>query len=144
MNHSVVSIIKIEDKFLIGKKIKKDGHFLCETWHIPGGKAQENEDVELALKREAKEETNLNISAATKIATVINLEKDLTIHWYLCETLNTDYIASSDLSEIKLVHPSKIWDECGEVARSLWPDEVKQYFATLTTHSDTKYQYSLL
>ena len=54
------AIINKENKLLI---IKRDPNEIAfpDKWTIPGGKLQEGEDVERGLRREVKEEVNLNI-----------------------------------------------------------------------------------
>lgn len=124
MKHSVVAIIQIDQKILLGKKVKKEGHFLSEAWHIPGGKVRENESLEQALKREMKEETNLDIIVDNKLVSVPNDDKNLTIHWYLGHAVGNEFLAGGDLSEIKLVSKPDVEKECDERAKALWPSEV--------------------
>ena len=59
---------ELSDKFPISIKaiIIDDNKVLClknerNEWDFPGGKINFNEDIEECLKREVKEETNLNI-----------------------------------------------------------------------------------
>ena len=59
----------LSDKFPVSIKaiIIDDNKVLClknerNEWDIPGGKINFNEDIEQCLKREVKEETNLDIS----------------------------------------------------------------------------------
>ena len=56
----VTGIVKFKDKFLILKRNDKmEMH--PGKWSFPGGKILEGEDLFSALKREVKEETNLDI-----------------------------------------------------------------------------------
>ncbi|PIP24209.1 MAG: nucleoside triphosphatase NudI [Candidatus Nealsonbacteria bacterium CG02_land_8_20_14_3_00_37_10] len=59
----IVSAIIENDKgeILIGKKYPNKGVYL-DAWHIPGGGIEEGERIEEGLKREIKEETNLEIA----------------------------------------------------------------------------------
>lgn len=60
----VHAIIIREDKILLGKRNLKS-KFLPGYWTIPGGKVEPGERLLDALKREVKEETNLDIKKAT-------------------------------------------------------------------------------
>ena len=69
----------ISDKFPISIKavILDNNRVLClknerKEWDLPGGKINFNEDIELCLKREVKEETNLEITNL-KIIKPLNL-----------------------------------------------------------------------
>ena len=63
-----IKIDELADKFPVSVKaiIIDDNRVLClknerDEWDIPGGKIDFNEDIEECLKREVKEETNLDI-----------------------------------------------------------------------------------
>jgi len=53
----VAAVIKKEDKILIARR--KEGKHLEFKWEFPGGKVEKGETVEGALKRELKEECNI-------------------------------------------------------------------------------------
>lgn len=56
----VTGLLEKEGKVLILKRSSKE-EFLPNYWELPSGKVEFGETVEQALKREFKEETNLNI-----------------------------------------------------------------------------------
>ncbi|MEK6890108.1 MAG: NUDIX domain-containing protein [Nanoarchaeota archaeon] len=56
----VTGLLKREGKVLILKRSSKED-FLPNYWELPSGKVEFGETVEQALKREFKEETNLDI-----------------------------------------------------------------------------------
>jgi len=56
----VVGIIWKNDKILISKR--KPGGLLGGLWEFPGGKMQNNETKEECIRREVKEELNININ----------------------------------------------------------------------------------
>ncbi|MDB4601051.1 NUDIX hydrolase [Flavobacteriaceae bacterium] len=71
---------ELSDKFPISIKaiIIDDNKVLClknerNEWDFPGGKIEFDEDIELCLKREVMEETNLNINNLN-ILTPLNLK----------------------------------------------------------------------
>ena len=56
----VTAIVKFENRFLILKR-NPDMEMHPNKWSFPGGKVKPGEDLFTALKREIKEETNLDI-----------------------------------------------------------------------------------
>ncbi len=65
----ITSLIKNpnKDKFLIVKR-KSSSKIHPDLWMFPGGKAESGEDIVETLKREVKEETDLEISELKKIS----------------------------------------------------------------------------
>lgn len=127
MRKAVAGILIHEDKVLIGKKIKKEGHFVSGCWHIPGGHVFDNEDDITALLREFKEETNLDIEIIRKITSIEIPKNEVIVHWYLCKTNSKDFVPGDDLSEIKLVDKKDVIEQCDKRATALWPKEVLEY-----------------
>lgn len=80
----VAAIIKKEDKIFITRR--GYGEFI-DMWEFPGGKMEKGESREEALKREIKEELELDISKLQYLTTV---DYDystfhLTMHCFACE-----------------------------------------------------------
>ena len=61
----VAVLVEKDGKYLLVKEILEDNK---EYWIIPGGKTEFGESLEQAVKRELKEETNLDIDIAEFIA----------------------------------------------------------------------------
>ena len=61
------AIIKKGDKYLITQRAIDDK--LPLKWEFPGGKVEKGETPEECLKREIKEELNLNIKIGARVAT---------------------------------------------------------------------------
>mgnify|MGYP005816262341 CR=1 FL=1 len=61
-----VVIYNEENQVLFIKRTKYVARHAGE-WDLPGGHAQENEDIEKAVRRETREETNLSLSDLEKI-----------------------------------------------------------------------------
>ncbi len=55
-------IFSKDGKLLMGTKDPKRGGVYSDCWHLPGGGVEEGETLELALLREVKEETGLDVS----------------------------------------------------------------------------------
>ena len=99
----VHGLMKVNDKYLIIKRTaikrgKPNSYPLY--WDIPGGMVEEGELPTDALKRESKEEVNLDIIVKNIIHEDSNLDTEKNIVFtrlvYLCEVLN------NDISNIKL------------------------------------------
>ena len=88
LTHVVAAIIINQDKFFIAKRAK--GKHLEDMYEFPGGKLLENETHEEGLKREIKEELNIEINVKNKIGeenfkdNVINVK----IHYYICSHID--------------------------------------------------------
>ncbi|MDD2807508.1 MAG: NUDIX hydrolase [Patescibacteria group bacterium] len=54
------AIIKMGDKYLIGLR-SPNAKYFPQHWDLPGGKLEPNEDPFLGIKREVKEETDLEV-----------------------------------------------------------------------------------
>ena len=84
LTHVVAAIIINKDKFFIAKRAK--GKHLEGMYEFPGGKLLENETHEDGLKREIKEELNIEIEIKEKVGEenfrddIINVK----IHYYMC------------------------------------------------------------
>ena len=86
----VAAVIKKDNKYLIAQR-NRDKHFAF-YWEFPGGKVNNNESFENALKREILEELSINIKINNKISSErfrdekINVE----VHYYFCEKIDQD------------------------------------------------------
>jgi len=95
-------------KILIGRRVR-DPHIKELTWAFPGGKPEYLEDLELAVKREIKEETNLNVeSLGTIFAKTYPEKMELLSIYYLCEVKSGKEKAGEDFVELKWVSPGKL------------------------------------
>lgn len=99
----VAAIIKEFDKYLIG--LRSTGKFV-NLWEFPGGKVDENEDQKVALKREIKEEFNVEIEVKDLIKKIEHQYPDfyLEMYCYECKLLSDDF-KLNDHSEIMWFDP---------------------------------------
>ena len=103
---------------VVAAVITKDGNILATQrgygefkgkWEFPGGKIEAGENLEQALSREIKEETNAFINVIEYISTV---EYDyenfhLIMHTYLCELLeDLEFVYHDDKT---LEHENMVW-----------------------------------
>lgn len=104
MNPLIVlaGIIRYKDTLLIAKRYVKELNAF--KWEFPGGKLEENEGLRDCLKREIKEELNLNITVGEIFEVVYHRysDKDVLILAYLCQS-KTDKAKAIDCEEYKWI-----------------------------------------
>ena len=95
-------------RILIGKrKDPKDIKGL--TWAFPGGRPEYGEELEDAIKREVKEETNLDVESMGVVFAKTYAEKrDLLGIYFLCGIVGGSEKANEDFSETKWVRPKEL------------------------------------
>ena len=109
----VNAIIKDNDKFLI---IKRKEGIHAGKWAFPGGIIEENESSEQALKREIKEELNLDIKKI-KFLKQIFIKKDK----HMLDDCNVDIFIGRTHNKIKKIHIKE-----GQKAKYLKINEIKK------------------
>ncbi len=84
------AIIFIEKKILCFQRGKGKYDYVSFKYEFPGGKLNENEDAETALKREIKEELRIEIEIENKFKTIFFKYPDFEIkmHTFICRTNN--------------------------------------------------------
>lgn len=104
---------------VVGAVIVKDGKILCAQrnentslplmWEFPGGKIEENESPEDALKRELIEEMQCEISVGDKIVTTVYEYEFATIELttFYAEMLN-DQIVLEEHANMKWLSPNEL------------------------------------
>ena len=83
-----VGVIWDDDKILITKR--KKNQLLGGLWEFPGGKIQNNESIKKCIKREAKEELDINITVKNFIIKVKHQYSHfkITLHAYHCQYIS--------------------------------------------------------
>ncbi len=119
----VAAIIKKEKQYLIAQR-NKNKHMGLK-WEFPGGKVNENENFEDALKREIQEELNITINIHNKIAqeTYKDEKIDIILHYYLCSQKN----GTIKINE----HENLIWVEKKDFEKYDFADGDKSILSTL-------------
>ena len=91
----VVAAIIIKDgKYFIAQRNRKKHMGL--SWEFPGGKVEKGETFEIALKREIKEELNIEINIKNKLGEE-NYQDDkinVKLHYFICSHFNGEIILS--------------------------------------------------
>lgn len=105
----VAAVIFRENKILIARR--KKGKHLESCWEYPGGKTEKNEEEKKALKRELKEEFNIEAS----------IDKYLTESFHEYENININlkaYLVRDFLGDFKLSDHDKIeWIKIEEIKK---------------------------
>lgn len=87
----VCALIKKNNKVLIARR-KTGDEYVLGKWEFPGGKVDLNEIDEDAIKREIKEELEINVKARSLIATTTHKYPSKVVELKLYEC---DYISGS-------------------------------------------------
>ena len=105
----VSAVIEKEGKLLFGKKRKKKGPY-PDTLHLVGGGIEEEESLEEAIKREIREEANIEVEIIDKIGFDDDFEADKhgELTHYVFLVYYTKYVsgqvkAEDDIIELKWI-----------------------------------------
>ena len=84
----VAGIIQKDNKILCMQRDKGKYNYTSYKWEFPGGKIEQGETKEMALKRELLEEMNMNIFSLKHFVDICHTYPDFEINMYcfLCET----------------------------------------------------------
>ncbi len=101
--HVVAAVIEKDEEILIAQRLK--GEF-AGLWEFPGGKYEEGETGEQALKREIEEELDTEINVDKFLCTVEHQYDSfyLVMDCFIC-SLITDDLVLHDHSAIKWINP---------------------------------------
>ena len=96
----VAAIIKVKNKYLCCQRKKNKFNYLSEKYEFPGGKVENNETMEEALRREIKEELDLNISIDRFFKTINYSypDFDIKMHVFFCSLKNFNITLNDHLS----------------------------------------------
>ena len=99
----VAAVIKKNNLYFIAQRNRNKHFAFC--WEFPGGKVDNQETFENALKREIKEELSINIKVINHIASEKHKDDtiDVEVHYFLCESIN-EFIFLSEHEDMKWVY----------------------------------------
>lgn len=85
----LAAVVERDGAFLLTRRLK--GTHLAGTWEFPGGKCEPGESHEACLRREMREELNVDVEVGAEIFTITHAypEKTVELHFRTC-TLNGD------------------------------------------------------
>jgi 8-oxo-dGTP diphosphatase len=109
-HYTVSAAIIIENKKILCVQRNKGKYdYISYKYEFPGGKLEEGETEEDALKREISEELNLEIDVAEKFLIVSHeyLDFSLTMHSYLCKA-NTEQLVLKEHIDAKWLYKNEL------------------------------------
>jgi 8-oxo-dGTP diphosphatase len=109
-NYTVSAAIIVDDKkILCVQRNKAKYEYISYKYEFPGGKLEEYENEEEALKREISEELNLEINVIEKFLVVNHeyLDFNLTMHSYLCRA-NTEKLILKEHIDAKWLYKNEL------------------------------------
>ena len=109
-HYTVSAAIIVDDKkILCVQRNKAKYEYISYKYEFPGGKLEEYENEEEALKREISEELNLEINVIEKFLVVNHeyLDFNLTMHSYLCRA-NTEKLILKEHIDAKWLYKNEL------------------------------------
>ena len=103
----VAAVIKKNNYYFIAQR-NRNKHFAYH-FEFPGGKVDNQETFENALKRENKEELSINIRVFNHITSEKHKDEkiNVNVHYFLCEPLNENIILSEH-EDMKWLHKNDL------------------------------------
>ena len=97
----VAGIIYFQNQILCVQRPKNKFPYISEKFEFPGGKIENGETKEEALKRELFEELNISTNIKSLFHTVIHEYPDfeLTMHSYICEVETKELTLREHISQ---------------------------------------------
>jgi 8-oxo-dGTP diphosphatase len=109
-HYTISAAIIVENKKILCVQRNKGKYdYISYKYEFPGGKLEEGENEEDALKREISEELNLEIDVAENFLVVTHeyLDFDLTMHSYLCKA-NTEKLVLKEHIDAKWLYKNEL------------------------------------
>jgi 8-oxo-dGTP diphosphatase len=109
-HYTVSAAIIVENKKILCVQRNKGKYdYISYKYEFPGGKLEEGENEEDALKREIGEELDLVIDVAEKFLVVTHeyLDFNLTMHSYLCKA-NTEKLVLKEHIDAKWLYKNEL------------------------------------
>ena len=109
-HYTVSAAIIVENKKILCVQRNKGKYdYISYKYEFPGGKLEEGENEEDALRREISEELNLKIDVAERFLEVTHeyLDFNLTMHSYLCKA-NTEQLVLKEHIGAKWLYKNEL------------------------------------
>ena len=109
------------DRILLVKHKKERGGYWQGKWICPGGALELGEEIKEGIRREVKEETNLEIELVRPLIPfdrIVKTNKETSLH-----VIYIDYVAKLLGGELKVASDAgeALWVEKGNIAQ-IWPE----------------------
>ncbi len=125
---AVVAIVHNNGKILLGKKKSIEGRTLSGAWHIPGETLEPGEDEINAIVRGVKKDAGISVRVLRYLAQHEKPDGTL-VKWYESTAISPNKIRpGGDLERVKWVSFRKVYEQCDDSAKKLWPEEIVEYF----------------
>jgi ADP-ribose pyrophosphatase YjhB (NUDIX family) len=108
------------NKYLLVSSAKDYGNHHGE-WYPPGGHLEQDESVLLCLRRELKEELNLNVKPIEKIATTAGDIPGQITYWWNCKIIDGEIKKDNSISDYGFFSEEEVRE------LPLWP-ATKKFF----------------
>ncbi|MCR4941143.1 MAG: NUDIX domain-containing protein [Treponemataceae bacterium] len=136
MKTSVAGIAVFDSLVFIARRI--DVGQMAGRWEFPGGKVEEGEVPEEALRREFKEEFNTEISVGSQIATGYFVHNDIKVKLIAYEV----FFCEEDINWILTEHTEVKWVELDKIPRDNFVDSDLMLYDEIRHYYEGKYEKS--
>lgn len=101
------ALIQRDGRYLI--TTRREGTHLAGLWEFPGGKRRPGEQIEDCLKRELKEELDIEVEVHEEFKTIEYPYPDFTVHlrFFRCSIVKGE-VRPKEGQEFRWVHPSEL------------------------------------
>jgi len=105
----VAAIIRKDDKILI--TLRPDNVHLARLWEFPGGKVEAGESLQMALRREIREELGIEIRVDDKLLTLDYdyPTRSVRLHFFYCAVIDGD-AQPLKVADLQWVNPQDLGD----------------------------------
>lgn len=100
-------LINYNDKYLITQRSKNKKEYPL-YWEFPGGKCDKDESIENCLKRELKEELNLDIEFNNIIYIKNNVVNKYNVHFCSCNAISFNIKINKEIEVYKIVSKNEL------------------------------------
>jgi 8-oxo-dGTP diphosphatase len=101
----VAAVVCFKDQILCVQRPKNKLNYISEKYEFPGGKIEEGETQEGALRRELIEELNISVEIKSFFLTVVHQYPDfeLTMHSFMCKVETKELTLNEHIDQKWLV-----------------------------------------